>query len=80
MNEGASVTTALDYNEARERSELFVPCFSVFPRKNELFVPCFSVFPRKNKTLHNGSYKHNVPKIKTKHRSVPGMFVCDSTS
>ena len=46
--------------------------------------PFFLGFPREKKPLHNGSYEHRVPKIKTKHYSVPGMFgwmfVCDSTS
>ena len=36
----------------------------------------FLHFPRKKKTLHNGSYEHRVPKIKNKHYSVPGIFVC----
>ena len=38
----------------------------------------FLAFPRKKKPLHNGSYEHRVPKIKTKHYSVPGVcvFVC----
>ena len=34
----------------------------------------FFGFPRKIKPLHNGSYEHRV--LKTKHHSVPGMFVC----
>ena len=36
----------------------------------------FLGFPRKKKSLHNGSNEHRVPKIKNKHYSVPGIFVC----
>ena len=37
--------------------------------------PFFPWFSKEKKTLHNGSYEHRVPKIKTNHYSVPGMDV-----
>ena len=68
-----------DYTRTRSNHiAFFVENGIVMRRASETSL--FSLgFPRKKKPLHNGSYEHRVPKIKTKHFSAR-VIVCDSTS